>query len=213
MTDGAQAVVWDAIWRPFGAAHSITGSATNNLRFPGQYFLIESGLHYNWHRHYDPTIGRYVQADSEALTIGDTKDNVRPLSSQIIASVQAPIVSIEGPISPSPARNLQMIDGSALKEFVDGPSLYAYAKSSPIIKFDRTGRFIGPHTPIPNKRPPSELLQCGTPAGLSPFCQQVRRQCTSECSETSLPSRDYGFRFFNCVNRCMKRHGCPSVLG
>jgi hypothetical protein len=29
---------------------SITGSASNNLRFLGQYFLLESGLHYNWYR-------------------------------------------------------------------------------------------------------------------------------------------------------------------
>jgi RHS repeat-associated protein len=55
--------VWDALYRPFGEVHAITGTASNNLRFPGQYFLIESGLHYNWHRHYDPTIGRYIQAD------------------------------------------------------------------------------------------------------------------------------------------------------
>jgi RHS repeat-associated protein len=32
-------------------------------RFPGQWFQIESGLHYNWHRHYDPSIGRYTQPD------------------------------------------------------------------------------------------------------------------------------------------------------
>ena len=70
--------MWDAIYRPFGEIVSITGSASNTLRFPGQYFLIESGLHYNWHRHYDPTIGRYLQADP--------------------------------------------------REFVDGPSLYAYAE-------------------------------------------------------------------------------------
>ena len=49
--------------QPFGEVVSITGSASNNLRFPGQYFLLESGLHYNWHRHYDPTTGRYLQAD------------------------------------------------------------------------------------------------------------------------------------------------------
>jgi RHS repeat-associated protein len=70
MTDGSKAVVWDAVYRPFGEAQSITGSATNNLRFPGQYFLIESGLHYNWHRHYDPTIGRYLQADPLAFVDG-----------------------------------------------------------------------------------------------------------------------------------------------
>ena len=61
MTDASQAVVWDAVFNPFGDVNAITGPASNNLRFPGQYFLIESGLHYNWHRHYDPTLGRYTQ--------------------------------------------------------------------------------------------------------------------------------------------------------
>jgi RHS repeat-associated protein len=63
MTDDTKAVVWDAVYQPFGAVYSITGTATNNLRFPGQYFLLEAGLHYNWHRHYDPTLGRYLQPD------------------------------------------------------------------------------------------------------------------------------------------------------
>jgi RHS repeat-associated protein len=70
MTDGTQAVVWDAVYRPFGEVVSITGSGSNNLRFPGQYFLIESGLHYNWHRHYDPSIGRYLQTDPLGTTDG-----------------------------------------------------------------------------------------------------------------------------------------------
>jgi RHS repeat-associated protein len=63
MTDSAKTVVWNAFFMPFGAVDVILGPASNNLRFPGQYFLLESGLHYNWYRHYDPTLGRYVQAD------------------------------------------------------------------------------------------------------------------------------------------------------
>ncbi|MBI1204958.1 MAG: hypothetical protein GC182_20845 [Rhodopseudomonas sp.] len=63
MTDGSKNVVWSATYWPFGEVSSITGSASNNLRFPGQYFQIEPGLHYNWYRHYDPTLGRYTQPD------------------------------------------------------------------------------------------------------------------------------------------------------
>jgi RHS repeat-associated protein len=68
MTDGGENVVWDAVYNPFGGVNSITGPAANNLRFPGQYFLMEDGLHYNWYRHYDPSIGRYIQPDSLGLT-------------------------------------------------------------------------------------------------------------------------------------------------
>ncbi len=63
MTDAAKASVWTAVWAPWGAPHSITGSATLNARFPGQWFQMEAGLHYNWHRSYDPSLGRYTQPD------------------------------------------------------------------------------------------------------------------------------------------------------
>ncbi|WP_154663760.1 RHS repeat-associated core domain-containing protein [Saccharomonospora iraqiensis] len=33
------------------------------LQFPGQYTDPESGFHYNFHRHYDPSIGRYTSSD------------------------------------------------------------------------------------------------------------------------------------------------------
>lgn len=38
-------------------------SCENNLRSPGQYFDVETRLHYNYHRYYDPGIGRYLRTD------------------------------------------------------------------------------------------------------------------------------------------------------
>ena len=70
MTNESQALVWDAVFEPFGSAYSITGTATNNQRFPGQYVDSESGFSYNYFRDYDPTIGRYVQSDPIGLRGG-----------------------------------------------------------------------------------------------------------------------------------------------
>jgi RHS repeat-associated protein len=63
MTNAAKAAVWQALWKPFGEVQAITGTASLDARFPGQWFQIESGLAYNWHRYYDATTGRYTQAD------------------------------------------------------------------------------------------------------------------------------------------------------
>ncbi len=63
LTDSTGQVVWEGEFKPFGEAISVTGTITNNMRFPGQYFDAETGLHYNYFRDYNPVIGRYVQAD------------------------------------------------------------------------------------------------------------------------------------------------------
>jgi RHS repeat-associated protein len=63
MTNATKVAMWQAVWQPWGGAHSITGTATLDTRFPGQWYQSETGLHYNWHRSYDPTVGRYTQPD------------------------------------------------------------------------------------------------------------------------------------------------------
>jgi RHS repeat-associated protein len=45
-------------------------AVTFNLRYPGQYFDQESNLHYNYHRSYSETVGRYTQSDPIGLDGG-----------------------------------------------------------------------------------------------------------------------------------------------
>jgi RHS repeat-associated protein len=70
MTDSQGTVVWQIEARPFGDSPTITGTQTLNLRFPGQYYDAESGLHQNWFRDYQPNLGRYVEADPIGLAGG-----------------------------------------------------------------------------------------------------------------------------------------------
>ena len=63
VTDATKATVWQATYTPWGEPQSISGTLALDMRFPGQLFQIETGLAYNWHRHYDPVTGRYTQPD------------------------------------------------------------------------------------------------------------------------------------------------------
>ncbi|RBW44993.1 hypothetical protein DS901_05010 [Loktanella sp. D2R18] len=48
-TDTLGAKVWEASYLPFGGVQTSTGS-NSELRFPGQWFQSETGLHQNWMR-------------------------------------------------------------------------------------------------------------------------------------------------------------------
>ena len=76
LTDAAGRTVWTAEYEPFGKAavdEDPDGDGkvvVNNLRFPGQYYDAETGLHYNYHRDYDPATGRYLTPDPIGLAGG-----------------------------------------------------------------------------------------------------------------------------------------------
>jgi RHS repeat-associated protein len=70
LTDRHGQIAWQAQYDPFGEVVLLVNNVTQPLRFPGQYFDEETGLHYNYFRDYDPGTGRYVQSDP----IGVIKD-------------------------------------------------------------------------------------------------------------------------------------------
>ncbi len=73
ITDAAGRTVWRWDARPFGdsqAQEDPDGDGRAfvfNLRAPGQYYDSESGLFYNYHRYYDPGLGRYITSDPIGL--------------------------------------------------------------------------------------------------------------------------------------------------
>jgi RHS repeat-associated protein len=76
-TDKNGNVVWSASYNVFGQATITTPAASldkptisSALRLPGQIEDEETGLHYNWHRYYEPGLGRYVTADPIGLLGG-----------------------------------------------------------------------------------------------------------------------------------------------
>ncbi|MDT3241417.1 RHS repeat-associated core domain-containing protein [Pseudomonas amygdali pv. morsprunorum] len=64
MTDAEGQIVWQAKYRAWGAVEKlVVNEVEQNLRFQGQYFDVETGLHYNTFRYYDPEIGRFTTQD------------------------------------------------------------------------------------------------------------------------------------------------------
>ncbi|MEU2869595.1 putative T7SS-secreted protein [Streptomyces olivoreticuli] len=68
LVDESGEVAWQARSTLWGTTSWPTAStAYTPLRFPGQYFDPETGLHYNFHRHYDPETARYLSPDPLGL--------------------------------------------------------------------------------------------------------------------------------------------------
>jgi RHS repeat-associated protein len=68
--NSSAATVWSTTYQPFGTTPTPTGSITQNLRFPGQYFDGETGFSYNLNRDYMPNLGRYLESDPIGLVGG-----------------------------------------------------------------------------------------------------------------------------------------------
>jgi len=115
VTDQSQAVVWEADKKPFGES-VITGTVGENTRFPGQLFDEETGLHYNYYRDYDPSLGRYIQSDPIGITRNYSDPKIQMAIKQGI-----PIIFMDEPESYSPNHS------------------YGYASQNPLSGIDPFG--------------------------------------------------------------------------
>ena len=76
LTDESGTTVWTAEYDPFGKAtvnedpDNDGNLVTLNVRMPGQYEDVETGLYYNGYRYYSPETGRYLTADPIGLAGG-----------------------------------------------------------------------------------------------------------------------------------------------
>ncbi|ELF7402420.1 RHS repeat protein [Escherichia coli] len=72
MTDSDGKIVWETGYQVWGNTiqEKDHGGVEQNLRYQGQYFDRETGLHYNLHRYYDPDVGRFMVTDPIGLRGG-----------------------------------------------------------------------------------------------------------------------------------------------
>jgi RHS repeat-associated protein len=71
LTDYSGAIMWSAKYRAYGNLAALDVAEIDNpLRFQGQYFDAETGFHYNRHRYYSPSTGRFLTPDPVKLAGG-----------------------------------------------------------------------------------------------------------------------------------------------
>jgi RHS repeat-associated protein len=75
LSNGARCAPYHWSWDPdaFGVIQPAAGLPNGveiNLRFPGQYYDVQSGLYYNHNRYYNPELGRYMEPDPIGLEGG-----------------------------------------------------------------------------------------------------------------------------------------------
>lgn len=73
VTDAGGSVAWRGELSPFGELVTSTGAGPEpDARFLGQWDEAGSGLYQNWHRTYDASLGRYLEADPLGLAGGQS---------------------------------------------------------------------------------------------------------------------------------------------
>jgi RHS repeat-associated protein len=70
--NGSGIVIWRGELAPFGQLVSSSFGPVPDARFLGQWDEAGSGLYQNWHRTYDASLGRYLEADPLGIAAGQS---------------------------------------------------------------------------------------------------------------------------------------------
>jgi len=189
-------VVWKVRYKTYGnVALKETEEIENNIRFQGQYFDAESGLHYNRHRYYNPNTGQFINQDPIGLSGGINNYQYAPNPTGWVdpfgLSCKEVIPENYDPLSDtytgvdinlfSPNEN---IHNSAKKVANNANVLVVGAHGNPSLIVDESGNAIIASELADTIRAhpkyqagmPVDLLSCNTGKGDNPYAQQLAKE-------------------------------------
>jgi len=125
LTDHEGGVAWSAQYKAWGEAREAISEAgrragfRNPIRFQGQYFDEETGLHYNRFRYYDPVAGRFISKDLIKLRGGF---NLHGFAPNPVAWIDPLGLARQKGITPNNKGTRTTIEGGKLSDPVVGYS-------------------------------------------------------------------------------------------
>ena len=213
VSDGTGNILW--AWplgqNAWGEQQPISTGYTYNLRFPGQYYDAETGLHNNLNRDYDNTIGKYTEVDpiGQAGGIGVylyALDNplmyADPLGLQVIPVPEFRPVPVPIPDFPAPKHVYPNLDPVALCLAAGPTCIVPAAKAA-----------MGAENIWPLSKPMANTCPAGASEGDKPDCKAVAQQCIEECRHLIGVDGRLGqsSSFLKCKAECMTSRGCNSL--
>jgi len=235
---GAGALTWKGELSPFGELVTSSTGPAPDARFLGQWEEAGSGLYQNWHRTYDASLGRYLEADPLGLAAGQSlygyaeQDPVNSIDPEGLSAAAA------GAAGGSRWRSggLAGRAGAAGAAAAFWRAAYA-AYTSPFrtlaaamardgfadaLASPASGRFCP--RPRSESRPvslPIDGIFDDIPDDEPDRCRRVMRRCVSRCSDIFsetpelLPGsgKEYQPRLDRCIKECVENNGCGDYFG